>query len=249
MNLHLTKRESLIIIGTFLLSSVIVFSFYWFFYQPVAKEREHVENEIKVENKLISALESKMEEIEQSTFENTSSLQKKVPVKPFEQKLLIDLEKAEVISGSMIKSIEFTDGEVSLPLTSTTAEEDIESTNNAADESAVNKTETVEVLPSGLKKLTATLSVDTENYFELEKFIAQLERMDRIVEVEQIAFTGPKEIRSYEDGDETISFILVISTFYLPDLIELAEELPKFDSPEPANKKDPFHRFPNKNNE
>ncbi|MFD2681442.1 hypothetical protein [Bacillus seohaeanensis] len=248
MNLHLTKRESLIIIGTFLLSSVIVFSFYWLFYQPVAKEKEHIENEIKVENKLISALESKMEEIEQNTFEDTSSLQKKVPVKPFEQKLLIDLEKAEVISGSLIKSIEFTDGEVSLPLTSITAEEGIESTNNA-DENAVNKAETIEVLPSGLKKLTATLSVDTENYFELKNFIAQLESLDRIVEVEQIAFTGPKEIFSYEDEDETISFILVISTFYLPDLIELAEELPKFDSPEPANKKDPFHRFPNKNNE
>jgi type IV pilus assembly protein PilO len=248
MNLHLTKRESLIIIGTFLLSSVIVFSFYWLFYQPVAKEKEHIENEIKVENKLISALESKMEEIEQNTFEDTSSLQKKVPVKPFEQKLLIDLEKAEVISGSLIKSIEFTDGDVSLPLTSITAEEGIESTNNA-DENAVNKAETIEVLPSGLKKLTATLSVDTENYFELKNFIAQLESLDRIVEVEQIAFTGPKEIFSYEDEDETISFILVISTFYLPDLIELAEELPKFDSPEPANKKDPFHRFPNKNNE
>ncbi|BDG36959.1 hypothetical protein [Saccharococcus caldoxylosilyticus] len=43
--------------------------------------------------------------------ESIVALQKKIPVKPLTEQLLLDLEKAEVVSDSMITSISVSEGE------------------------------------------------------------------------------------------------------------------------------------------
>ncbi|TMU85703.1 hypothetical protein FGG79_10870 [Bacillus sp. BHET2] len=242
MSIRFSKKEWILIATSLILVFALIFGAVWFFYLPVKNQKENVENEINTEKKLIEALDSKIASIKQDSFENSSSLQQKVPVKPLTQQLLIDLEKAEIVSDSFITSIGFAEGAVTLPLTNevtSPVEGEVEGS-ETTEENPVP----VEVLPQGIQKLTATLSIEAKSYFEIEKFINELEELHRIVEVEQISFSGPAEIQQYKENVENINLNLVVSAFYLPGLVALESELPKLDTPLPSNKKNPFQQFP-----
>ncbi|WP_113930166.1 hypothetical protein [Bacillus sp. P14.5] len=231
---------------------MILTGVYFLLYNPVQKEIALREQELETEEKLISLLEEKTTNIEQETFQSSISLQKKVPVKPMTEKLLLDLEKAETISTSFVSSIQFAEGDVTLPLTSQSAEEDIENISSAqGDESTGEEAQTEvdseaqpqELLPQGLKKISATLSVESPSYFEMERFLEVLEELDRITEIEQVAFEGPEESTAEGDSYDKVSYKLVVAAFYLPDMIQLIEEMPGLKSPPPANKVNPFSSY------
>jgi type IV pilus assembly protein PilO len=248
MNIQFDKKEWVLIGASLLIGTFLILGGIWFFYLPVKDQHESLLNEIKTEKKLIEALDANIASIKQDSFENSSSLQQKVPVKPLTQQLLIDLEKAEIVSNSFITNIEFTEGAVDLPVTGEAAGTSVEGTTETAEAGSLNSPEvevsSAESLPQGLQKLTATMSVEAESYFEIEKFINKLEELHRIVEVEQISFSGPAELHQYQDASENIQMNIVVSAFYLPGLVELEKELPKLDAPLPSNKKNPFQQFP-----
>jgi type IV pilus assembly protein PilO len=251
MNVQFDKKEWFLIGSSTVLVLFLIFGAVWFFYLPVKYQKESVQMEIQTETQLMKALDSKIGSIKQDSFENSSSLQQKVPVKPMTQQLLIDLQKAEIVSDSLITSIEFTEGALALPVTGettgTSIDEPAESTN---DETTANNPDAPVVsLPQGLQKLTATMSVEAKSYFEIEEFIKKLEELHRIVEVEQISFSGPPEIQQYQDEVDNIQLNIVVSAFYLPGLVELEKELPKLDAPLPSNKKNPFQQFPEQKSE
>ncbi|WP_409251518.1 hypothetical protein V1502_15415 [Bacillus sp. SCS-153A] len=245
MNLQFEKREWLLMAGSVILGLCILAVVYFLMYNPVQKEIAVRAQELETEEKLISILEEKTSNIEQETFQNSISLQKKVPVKPMTEKLILDLEKAETISNSFISSIQFSEGDVILPLTSQSAEEDIEnlSTDDDNEDSGEAAAQPQEILPQGLKKLNATLSVESPSYFEMEKFLQVLEELDRITEIEQIAFEGPEESTIQGDSYDKVSYKLVVAAFYLPGLMQLIEEMPGLKSPPPANKVNPFSSY------
>lgn len=246
MNVRFEKKEWLLISSSIVIAVFLIIGGVGYFYLPVKNQKESLQNEIKTEKKLIDALDAKISSIKQASFENSSSLQQKVPVKPLTQQLLIDLEKAEIVSDSFITSIEFTEGAVDLPATESLGDEaDGEVTEEGTE---VNPAPAV-VLPQGLQKLTATISVEAKSYFEIEEFIIKLEELHRIVEIEQISFSGPAELLQYKDEFENIQLNLVVSAFYLPGLVELETELPKLDAPLPSNKKNPFQQFPEQKSE
>ncbi|WP_282138766.1 hypothetical protein [Rossellomorea aquimaris] len=251
MNIRFEKKEWLLISTSIVIAVILILGAIWFYYLPVKNQKESLLNEIKTEKKLIEALDSKVSSIKQASFENSSSLQQKVPVKPLTQQLLIDLEKAEIVSDSFVTSIEFTEGAVDLPATEPLgAGDDVSQTDVEVTEEGteVNPVPDV-VLPQGLQKLTATISVEAKSYFHIEEFINKLEELHRIVEVEQISFSGPAELQQYEDEIENIQLNIVVSAFYLPGLVELETELPKLDAPLPSNKKNPFQQFPEQKSE
>ncbi|CAN7302747.1 hypothetical protein [Rossellomorea sp. LjRoot5] len=250
MNVQFDKKEWFLIGTSTLLVLFLIFGGVWFFYLPVMNQKESVQSEIQTETQLIKALDSKIGSIKQDSFENSSSLQQKVPVKPLTQQLLIDLQKAEIVSDSFITSIEFTEGAVALPVTAETTGTTIEeSAETNAGEPSNSPDTPADALPQGLQKLTATMSVEAKSYFEIEKFIKKLEELHRIVEVEQISFSGPPEMQQYQDEVENIQLNIVVSAFYLPGLVELEKELPKLDAPLPSNKKNPFQQFPEQKSE
>jgi type IV pilus assembly protein PilO len=245
MNLQFEKREWLLISGSVLLSILILTGIYFLLYNPVQKEITLREDELETEEKLIALLDEKTSNIEEETFQSSITLQKRVPVKPMTEKLLLDLEKAETVSNSFISSMQFSEGDVTLPLASQSAEEDIENLSSANDGEGENSeaAPAQEILPQGLKKLNATISVESPSYFEMEKFLEVLEDLDRITEIEQIAFEGPQESTTQGDSYDKVSYKLVVAAFYLPDLMQMIEEMPGLKTPPPANKVNPFSSY------
>lgn len=250
MNLKLANKKLLIIVSLLL----IVFLFAGLFFSvlyPKMNEIPLKEQELSSQEQLLSALQGQITNANSNTFQGTVSLQKMVPIKPLSQQLLLEIEKAEVVSGSFVVNMDFAvDGEVTEETTegeegteeTTPLEERIEEDLDPDQAGEGEKREKVP-LPTGVKKITVTLNVESPSYFELEEFISILENSERITVIESIDFTAGEEIIDYEQTSTPLNYQVVLSAFYMPSLTDLIDSLPKIESPEPANKKNPFSKF------
>ncbi|WP_079509911.1 hypothetical protein [Mesobacillus jeotgali] len=249
MNLQLEKKHVLAMIGLGLLSILVYMGAYFLYISPLKGSIALKESHLKTEQKLSGTLEARLAAASGSDFNSTAELQKLLPVDPMTEQLVLDLEKAEVISDSYITSMEFNhDGE------NASASQAIDAgQQNSAAETAAGQNQGVETIsandeqqitfPEGVSKTSITVIVESDGYFSLEKFLATLENLQRIVLVDSISFSGPEEITSLSDNDNNIKMTLTINTFYLSGLDDLNTERPKIETPAPANKRDPFPAF------
>ncbi|WP_335571890.1 hypothetical protein [Neobacillus vireti] len=65
--------------------------------------------------------------------------------------------------------------------------------------------------------------------------------------MESINFSSGQEITCFGQTNKPLSYLLVISTLYIPSIADLAPQLPKIDAPVPAAKgnlfSDLMHNF------
>jgi type IV pilus assembly protein PilO len=246
MNLQLEKKQVLAMIGLGLLAILVYMGAYFLYISPLKGSIALKESQLKNERKLSETLETRLSAAGGSDFNSTVEFQKLLPVDPMTEQLVLDLEKAEVISDSYITSMDFDyDGE----MTSAAPAVDTGQQNSTA-ETAAGQNQRVETisaqqinLPEGVSKTSVKVTVESDGYFSLEKFLATLENLQRIVLVESITFSGPEEITSLSDDDNKITMTLTINAFYLSGLGDLNAERPKIETPAPANKRNPFPTF------
>ncbi|WP_223591154.1 hypothetical protein [Neobacillus bataviensis] len=263
MKSRLSKLDKIIVGGGSLLI-ILVFVYAQFLsLTPLKSDLASKEQELQTEQKLLEMTEKKKTDSQKTEPENTSELQKQLPVMPLQEQVLLDLEKAETVSNSQIKSMGFAkDADVTPPATETPAANS--GTNQAAgqnqsttNQGTQNQPTTAQgtgnqaatqqpaaTAPSGLKKLTVQLQVESQTYTDLEKFIETLESLPRIVVVEAINYTGGEEVTTLDQENKPLSYSLTISAFYMPTLTDLAAQLPKIDAPAPAGKENPLTQFP-----
>ncbi len=254
MKQGLSKLDKIILLaGSLLLVLVIVYG-QFLKLTPLKSDVLMKEQSLNTEQKLLEAVTQKKVDETTQVVEDTRELQKKVPVKPLLEQFILDLEKAEIVSKSVISSMSFTkDADVVLATetpadqasttgqeTATPAAQTGEATQDAA---AANGQSAAAPASNGLKKLSVSLSVQSPTYEDLERFIETLESLDRIVVVESISYTGGEEITSLDVELEKLEYSITVSAYYLPTLDDLIAELPKIDAPAPANKKNPLSSF------
>lgn len=253
MKLKLSKKEKLILLAGILLVVLLVASAQFMMLSPLKSELVMKEQSLKTEQKLLDGITQKKADETNKVVEDTRELQKKVPVSPLQEQFILDLERAENVSNSLVKSMSFSkdvDVTIAPPVQEnsaangeTTSDESLEvkTVQEVEAEKAAQTANTV----TGLKKLTISLNVESPTYEALEKFISTLESLNRIVVVESINYSGGKEITSLETepAEEKLSYSLSVSAYYLPSLNDLIADLPKIDAPGPANKKNPLSAF------
>ena len=252
MKLRLSKIDKIILLtGVLLLVLVIVFA-QFIKLTPLKSDVSMRQQSLKTEQKLLEAVTQNKVDDTVKVVEDTRELQKKVPVKPLLEQFILDLEKAENVSHSVISSMSFSkDADVTIVTTESTTENtttDQSSTPGqeaAATQDAASATDQATAPPAsnGLKKLSVSLSVESPTYEDLEKFIKTLESLERIVVVESISYSGGEEITTLEQEKKPLAYALTISAYYLPTLDDLVAELPKIDAPAPAKKKNPLSSF------
>jgi type IV pilus assembly protein PilO len=252
MKLRLSKIDKIILlVGILLLVLLIVFA-QFIKLTPLKSDVSMRQQALKTEQKLLEVVTQNKVDDTAKVVEDTRELQKKVPVKPLLEQFILDLEKAETISNSVISSMSFSkDAEVTIVTTETTTENTTtdQSTTTAQEapttqEAAASTNQTAAPPASnGLKKLSVSLSVESPTYEDLEKFIKTLESLERIVVVESISYSGGEEVTTLEQEKEPLAYSLTISAYYLPTLDDLVAEIPKIDAPAPAKKKNPLSSF------
>ena len=250
MKLRFSKKQGLIIGAVALI--LILFIVYAQFLKlaPLKTDLDLKQQSLESEQKLLEIVSQKNAEETQKTSEGTRELQKKLPVNPLQEQLILDLEKAETISDSKISSMSFSkDVDVSTATADQTNAENANGQQTTTDTSQAAATQdttsqqAASTQTTGMKKMTISLSVESPKYKKFEKFIETLESLNRIIVVESISYSGGQEITSLDQEDQPLTYSLTISAFYMPTLDDLAGELPKIDAPKPAGKDNPLSQF------
>lgn len=253
MKPRLSKLDKIIIgFGTLLIALTIVYA-QFLSLTPLKSDLGMKQQSLRTEQKLLDVVSQKKSETTKTEAEDTTELQKKIPVKPLQEQFLLDLEKAETVSNSKIKTMSFSKDADAIPATgqpgtenSGAAQGTTSNQNNTNPDAGANQAAPQQqATPTGgLKKLTVQLQVESPTYEDFEKFIDSIESLKRIVVVEIINYTGSPEVTSLEQEVPPFSYSLTVSAFYMPGLTDLEAQLPKMDAPAAANKENPLSQFP-----
>ncbi len=258
MNEVMTKKNLLFILLGILLLVAVSAGGYFYFLQPLNNELKSKQAELEMANQQLTIIENKLSNITVETANSTMKLQKHIPVKRSVEQLMLEIEKAEIISNVQISSIAM--GSAGSDESIEAAQQESNETQTQANSNNENESNTTEtasttvldeetekqavVLPSGIKKTPFTINGEAKNYFELEKFLESLQGLQRKITLDNLSFKGLNEVTDNEQQMEKISFDLSISAFYFPKLEDLRKELPPIDTPEISNKKNPFNELP-----
>lgn len=232
MMIELERKHYVLLSSCVLLVVLGIAGFYYLSYAPKEARAEQLHQEKTIEEQLIQVLEQQ-EQTAQANGNTTVELQRKIPVTPFLEQLILELEKAEVLSESTIVSMSFGEGEF---VPASTTLEEYETINDEEEETVQEEV----YLPEGLKKVTVNLSVESEVYEDLSTFLTALESLTRITQIESVSFTGLPEVTSTDQELEPLTYSVTVSAFYHPELDDLIEELPPLSVPEPGNRVNPF---------
>lgn len=198
-------------------------SAYYFAYKPLQDQIASLKSAIAKEKNE----QEKLDHQEKKTASiNTTALQRKLPVTELVDQFVLMLEEVEVTSGSLITNLSFTDSKQA-------GEE------NAGETETTEETNTSS-LPEGVEKLTATITVESQTYLELESFVKGLENLERVTKVESLHYTGIQESVRLNNATDRLTYSLTVATYYYPKLAELKNQLPKYQEPKPANKINPI---------
>jgi type IV pilus assembly protein PilO len=244
VNLQLEKKHIMILISLIFFSILLYFGAHFLYIAPMEESLALKKSQLKTEQQLNKTLETRLSTASSSDFNSTMELQKTLPVDPMTEQLVLDLEKAEVVSNSYITAMEFSkDGQI-VDSEQSNEQETTESNNAVQGTESVSEVDIQPIqMPDGVSKTSVLVTVESASYFELEKFIATLEELQRIVMVESISFTGPEEILSLADEESKIKMELILNAFYLSGFDDLKSDNPKIETPAPANKRNPFPTF------
>jgi type IV pilus assembly protein PilO len=232
-----------------LLLGIFTFGAYYLYVVPAKTKVEQKQSEYKMSTQELNIINNKLKQTSEQTVLSTMEIQKRVPVKRLLDQFFLDIEKSEIISGTNIMEMKLKgsekDEEINLTTnpTGNTASTTNTQQNTAPQGQQNSSTPKEESLPNGIKKTTVVLSGEANTYFEMEKFLTELESLKRIVKVEQFKFTGREEVYSVDQSTKPIEFEVTISAYYFPTLEDLQKELPPLDTPKISNKKNPTSEF------
>jgi len=247
LTLRLTKKHlvSLMLITLFLIGLTALIHF--LFVKPAETEIDNLKSNISMQEKFIEVLNGKKSEEVPSAVSSTE-IQKKLPVIPLVEQLILQIQEAELVSKSKISNMSFSESDFAPPVEEnlqqeTPDTENTESETTETEETDVDKQQIIDpALLEGLKQVTVSLTVESPGYYELEEFLSKIEHQTRITKVDSLNFTGKQEITSITqaDVDEPLTYAVTISTFYMPAYPELAVDAPTIEVPDPGNKKNPL---------
>lgn len=207
------KEKALIALAVFFLLALGLYA-YFLVYAPAKDAREQARQSLRSERDVLMALQTQMKELPEGEPVSTLELQKKVSIEPLSELMVLQIEEAELLSGTRVEAIALTEADVALPVP-------------------------VEGLEN-LKEVETTVTFTAEDYNEITDFISEIETMERILVIESINFGANPEIREVVEETERLQVTLSFAAYYRPDLIALGDTLPKIDAPAPANKQDPL---------
>ncbi|WP_042354912.1 type 4a pilus biogenesis protein PilO [Bacillus rubiinfantis] len=243
MNLEFSKKHLLIIIVSGFVIGLLVFFAYYQYIIPVNNSLQQKKSELKMTSQELTIIQDKLKQASKQTAVSTMQLQQQVPVKRMLDQLFLNVEKAEIVSGSTITEIKLNSSEEGenqeVPQVST------ETAKESSTGSEKPSSEKDQTMPSGIKKTSILVSGEAETYFEMERFVQEVKALQRIIKIEQFTFTGQEERHLVDQTHQPIKFEAVLAAYYYPELVDLQKELPPLDIPAVSNKKDPLSEYTN----
>ncbi len=207
------KETILVVLSALFLVALLLYS-YFLLFQPARETRLQAQQTLQTERQVLSSLQQQAAGETESEPASTLPLQRRVPVSPAEEVVLLQVGKAEVVSGTEIQNVAFSTGEMVIE----------------------NRPEGV----ASVSELLTTVQILSPDYGGILTFIEEVERLERITVTNSVTFSGPPERTEEAQEDELIAMEITFSSFYRPDLTTLEGETPTAPAPAPSLKDDPF---------
>jgi type IV pilus assembly protein PilO len=220
---------------------------WWFIIQPLHKDIDQLEvklTKVKAEeqkNKI------KIEEFTGLNEKEVYQLQQELPPEKYLENFILDLEEVQTKSASVVKSMTF--GEKEEVTSGMTIQDYIDDSLENSVEQALgeNSSEVVEEevkqpdTPEGLESVRINLSVESPSYFELYSFLGEIEKLDRIVSVDNISFANSLVSNGTINNDVTLISNITIHIYYFVKMNTIQDLYPEIDKPSPSNKFNPLY--------
>ncbi|WP_017726723.1 type 4a pilus biogenesis protein PilO [Halalkalibacterium ligniniphilum] len=249
------KRHTYILGAFFILCALAGVIFYRSFIQPLQNEQQQLVRSLENGQQLLAEVErhAAVRETEQPT---SYQLQQKLPVKPLLDQFVLLLGRAESLSNTRLVSVQMNDP---IPMEAESAsiqfneeisegidgqdprvleEPNVESEKSAPQMSSSLPTE---LDFTNVRRIQAQLIIQVSSYEELRQFLAELEQLPRITEIERVSVRGWEEQVEVGEERDMLEVDVAVSTFYYEGLDELAEEAPSYEYPEQEKKQQPFY--------
>ncbi|EMR05809.1 General secretion pathway, M protein [Bhargavaea cecembensis DSE10] len=211
---NMNRKETILVVLSVLFLIALLLYSYFMLFQPARETRLQAQQTLQTERQVLSSLQQQAAGETESEPASTLPLQRRVPVNPAEEVVLLQVGKAEVVSGTEIQNVAFSTGEMVIE----------------------NPPEGVE----SVSELLTTVQILSPDYDGILTFIEEVERLERITVTNSVTFTGPSERTEEAQEDEPIAMEITFSSFYRPDLTTLEGETPTAPAPPPSLKDDPF---------
>ncbi|OIJ18374.1 hypothetical protein BKP45_12420 [Anaerobacillus alkalidiazotrophicus] len=224
MKVSFTKKKLITLITGIVLVFISYLGCYFYLIYPKLTIIDQVTHQLETEKQILLTLEKSLLK-EEDHIEETTELQRQLPVEPLMDQLLLDFQRVEALSNSYIISMTIDQDST----VHSVVQEDVE-------ENLENSFDTIE----GIVVMNVSVTVNAKMYEDLFQFLVEIDRLPRIVSIDNISFIGAQETEIIHDPQEYLEFFVTVSTFYYPDLYELSDEVPKVIHPNPSEKQSPL---------
>lgn len=218
---NLFKENARIFSLLLVLLFVLLIVVYFVFVSPLSKQLKAAKQNVSNLETEISVLEASRNQSKDSLDSDTLLLEKKVPITPELEDLLLTFQEIELTSDSRIENIEFSydgklpenhsgSGESQENQSNDTNDENVATENNESEQANTRNGNK----PEFLKVITAKMDVLSPDYDSFQVFLQELEKCERIMRVDKLTFEKPAEKEQLEGSGETITFTIEATTFY-----------------------------------
>ncbi|WP_318508201.1 hypothetical protein [Bacillus sp. T3] len=228
MTFRFSKKESIALIFIVLLTILSIFAGYYFYLEPKYKEIDTKNDTLKSEQEVLTTLQQKQTEKSSVSAESIAELQQKVPVKPQLEQLILDLEKAEVLSGSIIKNMAFTEGDVA-STENAASTENKEATKESAEtektDSDANATEQESDQATDQNNSGSTEKNNENGTENTAKYVPTPlpEGVKKLTVALQVESSNYEELRSFIEALEDLPRTIVVETVSFSGVTEVTD--------------------------
>lgn len=237
-----SKNRTMLLLIVFIM--VLLFALYYYIVLPKQDAAASMNNEVSSLQTEITSLEQRLVAMQESAKApvNEFALRKKVPATREIDAILLNIEEIQYVTGSRVENIEFNNYDALVSgsslqdpnATQVTEEQTTETTTttntNETEQTTTETTTTesteqpvelpvstigVESLPPSLKLITFNISVISPNHVNMQNFIKEIEKIERVMNIETIDFSLPGEENEFaEDGSDVVTADVQVTTFY-----------------------------------
>lgn len=239
MNFHFSRNQ----LTVFLLSLLIIMgsylAVYYVWIKPAELKVTQTEQQLKTEQLLLTKV-TQTGQTDKASTGTSDIILKQLPVKPLVDQYMLELTKAEGISGVTIRNITLQETTQTTATTNSTGTTGTTGTTSSTTQSTTNQTSTSTATQASTNQKQAastpvpiTLNIDVQYnvYEQLHSFIKELEGVERITYVQGIAFQGRDEITQPNTKVTPYHCILQIAVYYMPSMKDLEQGTPSIQLP------------------
>lgn len=206
---------------------LILGAIYYYVIYPLQNERDAKKNNVQVLQTEVAVLNEQYQsaQAEGSSTENTFQLVKQIPLTRELDELIRSMEEIELVSDSRIETVEFNNYDENVAESTLVPEEteptdvteEIESPEDAVEGEEVAPVSPIAetILPTNLKLITFNVSIQAKSYEHFTTFVEEVEKIDRIMRIDQVNMAAPGEQEIVDKSEEEATAATIqITTFY-----------------------------------